>query len=115
MAMGCSTNAMIHLLAMARRAGHAEIGLEDFERASREVPVIGNVRPCGTTYLMEDFYYAGGIRALMERIRGPPRHSAPSPAAAARSARTSQARRCSTTTSSARSTTRSMPRARWRC
>jgi dihydroxy-acid dehydratase len=68
MAMGCSTNAIIHLIAMARRAG-ADIGLEDFERYSRRVPVIGNVRPSGTTYLMEDFFYAGGIRALMERIR----------------------------------------------
>ena len=67
MAMGCSTNAIIHLIAMARRAG-AEIGLDDFERASRRVPVIGNVRPSGSTYLMEDFYYAGGIRALMARI-----------------------------------------------
>ncbi len=62
----------IHLLALARRAGHAEFGLEDFDRASREVPVIGNVRPSGTTYLMEDFYYAGGIRALMERIEAHP-------------------------------------------
>jgi dihydroxy-acid dehydratase len=62
--MGCSTNAIIHLIAMARRAGH-EIGLEDFEKASRRVPVIGNVRPSGSTYLMEDFFYAGGIRALM--------------------------------------------------
>jgi dihydroxy-acid dehydratase len=53
---------------MARRAGQ-DIGLADFEYASRRVPVIGNVRPSGTTYLMEDFYYAGGIRALMERIR----------------------------------------------
>src|SRR3712207_5209133 len=70
MAMGCSTNALIHLLALASRAGHAEFGLEDFDRASREISVIGNVRPSGTTYLMEDFYYAGGIRALMERIRG---------------------------------------------
>ena len=68
MAMGCSTNAIIHLIAMARRAG-ADIGLDDFERASRRVPVIGNVRPSGSTYLMEDFYYAGGIRALMGRIR----------------------------------------------
>jgi dihydroxy-acid dehydratase len=67
MAMGCSTNAIIHLIAMARRAGQ-EIGLGDFERASRRVPVIGNVRPSGSTYLMEDFYYAGGIRALMARI-----------------------------------------------
>jgi dihydroxy-acid dehydratase len=64
MAMGCSTNAIIHLIAMARRAGQ-DIGLDDFERASRKVPVIGNVRPSGKTYLMEDFYYAGGIRGLM--------------------------------------------------
>jgi len=69
MAMGCSTNAIIHLIAMARRAGQ-EIGLEDFERFSRKVPVIGNVRPSGDKYLMEDFFYAGGIRGLMDRIRG---------------------------------------------
>jgi dihydroxy-acid dehydratase len=69
MAMGCSTNAIIHLIAMARRAGQ-EISLEDFERASRIVPVIGNVRPSGNAYLMEDFFYAGGIRGLMDRIRG---------------------------------------------
>jgi dihydroxy-acid dehydratase len=68
MAMGCSTNAIIHLIAMAKRAG-ADIGLDDFERYSRKVPVIGNVRPTGPTYLMEDFYYAGGIRALMGEIR----------------------------------------------
>lgn len=67
MAMGCSTNAIIHLIAMARRAGQ-EIGLDDFERFSRKVPVIGNVRPSGDKYLMEDFFYAGGIRALMGRI-----------------------------------------------
>jgi dihydroxy-acid dehydratase len=64
MAMGCSTNAIIHLIAMARRAGQ-DVGLDDFERASRKVPVIGNVRPSGKAYLMEDFYYAGGIRGLM--------------------------------------------------
>jgi dihydroxy-acid dehydratase len=68
MAMGCSTNAIIHLIAMARRAGQ-DIGLADFERYSRRVPVIGNVRPSGSTYLMEDFFYAGGIRALMNEIR----------------------------------------------
>ncbi len=68
MAMGCSTNAIIHLIAQARRAGQ-EIGLDDFERYSRRVPVIGNVRPSGNTYLMEDFFYAGGIRALMTEIR----------------------------------------------
>ncbi|HLZ65897.1 MAG TPA: L-arabinonate dehydratase [Aliidongia sp.] len=68
MAMGCSTNAIIHLIAMARRA-NCDIGLDDFERFSRRVPVIGNVRPSGTTYLMEDFFYAGGIRGLMGQIR----------------------------------------------
>jgi dihydroxy-acid dehydratase len=68
MAMGCSTNAIIHLIAMARRAGQ-DIGLEDFEHYSRRVPVIGNVRPSGNAYLMEDFFYAGGIRALMGQIR----------------------------------------------
>ena len=68
MAMGCSTNAIIHLIAMARRAGQ-DICLADFESASRRVPVIGNVRPTGTGYLMEDFFYAGGIRALMGEIR----------------------------------------------
>ena len=67
MAMGCSSNAIIHLIAMARRAGHA-IGLEDFEHASRRVPVIANVRPTGDAYLMEDFFYAGGIRGLMSRM-----------------------------------------------
>jgi dihydroxy-acid dehydratase len=68
MAMGCSTNAIIHLIAMARRAGQ-DIGLDDFERYSRRVPVIGNVRPSGNQYLMEDFFYAGGIRALMQNIK----------------------------------------------
>ena len=68
MAMGCSTNAIIHLIAQARRAGQ-DIGLDDFESASRKVPVIANVRPSGDTYLMEDFYYAGGLPGLMSRIK----------------------------------------------
>jgi dihydroxy-acid dehydratase len=67
MAMGCSSNAIIHLIAMARRAGQ-DIGLDDFEKASRRIPVIANVRPSGSTYLMEDFFYAGGIRALMAKM-----------------------------------------------
>ncbi len=69
MAMGCSTNAIIHLVAMSRRAG-CPIGLDDFDAASRRVPVIANIRPSGDTYLMEDFYYAGGLPALMKRIDG---------------------------------------------
>lgn len=68
MAMGCSTNAIIHLIGMARRAGQ-DIGLDDFETASRKVPVIANIRPSGAEYLMEDFFYAGGLPALMTRIR----------------------------------------------
>ena len=67
MAMGCSTNAVIHVIAMARRACH-HITLDDFDAASRIVPVIANVRPSGDTYLMEDFYYAGGLKALMKEI-----------------------------------------------
>ena len=69
MAMGCSTNAIIHLIAMARRAG-CDIGLDDFEKASREVPVIANIRPSGDKYLMEDFFYAGGLPGLMTRLAG---------------------------------------------
>ena len=68
MAMGCSTNAIIHLVAMARRAGFADLGLDDFDRASRVVPVIANIRPSGDTYLMEDFFYAGGLPGLMSRL-----------------------------------------------
>jgi dihydroxy-acid dehydratase len=68
MAMGCSTNAIIHLVAMSRRAGHA-VTLDDFDAASRRVPVIANIRPSGETWLMEDFYYAGGLRGLLQRIR----------------------------------------------
>ena len=69
MAIGGSTNAVIHVIAQARRAG-VPIGLDDFETASRKVPVIANIRPSGTTFLMEDFFYAGGLTALMQEIRG---------------------------------------------
>ncbi len=69
MAMGCSTNAIIHLVALSRRAGAAcEVGLDDFDAASRKVPVLANIRPSGDTYLMEDFYYAGGLPGLMSRL-----------------------------------------------
>jgi len=68
MATGCSTNAVIHLLAMARRAG-VNWTLDDLDALSREVPVIANIRPSGSTYLMEDFYYAGGLLALMAQLR----------------------------------------------
>jgi dihydroxy-acid dehydratase len=67
MAMGGSTNAIIHVIAMAKRAG-VDVTLADFDKISREVPVIANVRPSGK-YLMEDFFYAGGLRALMNELR----------------------------------------------
>ena len=69
MAMGCSTNAIIHLIGMSRRAG-LPVTLDDFDAASRHIPVIANIRPSGERYLMEDFYYAGGLPAMLERIRG---------------------------------------------
>jgi dihydroxy-acid dehydratase len=67
MAMGGSTNAIIHVVAMARRAG-IPVDMEKFDQLSRQVPVLANVRPSGQ-YLMEDFYYAGGLRALMQNLR----------------------------------------------
>src|SRR6266851_2998928 len=75
MAMGGSTNAIIHVIAMARRAGIA-LDMQRFDQISREIPVLANVRPSGK-YLMEDFFYAGGLRALMlelkDRLNRPPR------------------------------------------
>jgi dihydroxy-acid dehydratase len=67
MAMGGSTNAIIHVVAMARRAG-IPIDMERFDKLSREVPVLANVRPSGK-YLMEDFFYAGGLRAMMAGLK----------------------------------------------
>lgn len=68
MAMGCSTNAVIHLIAMARRAGF-DITLDDFDRESRVTPVLANIRPSGDRYLMEDFYYAGGLPGLWLQMK----------------------------------------------
>lgn len=67
MAMGGSTNAIIHLVAMARRAG-LTLDMGRFDAISREIPVLANVRPSGQ-WLMEDFYYAGGLKALMGELR----------------------------------------------
>ena len=64
MAMGCSTNAIIHLIAMARRSG-IHLTMDDLDKKGREIPLIANIRPSGMEYLMEDFYYAGGILSLM--------------------------------------------------
>jgi dihydroxy-acid dehydratase len=67
MAMGGSTNAIIHVIAMARRAG-IMLDMDRFDQLSRQIPVLANVRPSGK-YLMEDFYYAGGLRALMQELK----------------------------------------------
>jgi dihydroxy-acid dehydratase len=67
MAIGGSTNAIVHLVAMARRCG-IDLPLPLFDEISRHVPVLANIRPSGE-FLMEDFYYAGGLRALMSQIR----------------------------------------------
>ena len=67
MATGCSTNAIIHLIAMARRAG-IDLALEELDDIGRTTPVIANIRPSGSDYLMEDFYYAGGLSALMVEL-----------------------------------------------
>jgi dihydroxy-acid dehydratase len=69
MATGCSTNAIIHLIAMARRAG-VSFSLDDMDRKSRHTPILANIRPIGKEYLMEDFFYAGGLLALLNRLRG---------------------------------------------
>src|SRR6185312_3702201 len=66
LALGGSTNAVIHLIAMARRAGHM-LTLDRFDELSRVTPVLANIRPAGE-YLMEDFYYAGGLRALLAQL-----------------------------------------------
>ena len=67
MATGCSTNAVVHLIAMARRAGVA-LSLDDLDALGRNTPLLANVRPSGKGYLMEDFYFAGGLLALIKQI-----------------------------------------------
>ena len=67
MALGGSTNAIIHVIALARRAGIA-LDMARFDEISRQVPVIANITPSGK-YLMEDFFYAGGLRALMAQMK----------------------------------------------
>jgi dihydroxy-acid dehydratase len=66
MALGGSTNAIIHLIAMAGRAG-AALDLDRFDQLSRQTPFLANIRPSGQ-FLMEDFYYAGGLRGLLRRL-----------------------------------------------
>jgi len=66
LALGGSTNAVIHLIALAARAG-ITLTLDHFDELSRKTPVLANLRPSGK-YLMEDFYYAGGLRALLKSL-----------------------------------------------
>jgi dihydroxy-acid dehydratase len=68
MALGGSTNAIVHLVAMAGRTG-IKLDLDRFDAISRKVPLLANVRPSGK-WLMEDFYYAGGLRALLAELKG---------------------------------------------
>lgn len=68
LAIGGSTNAIVHLIAMAGRAG-LKVSLDDFDAWSRQVPVLANIRPSGK-YLMEDFHRAGGLRALWSGLQG---------------------------------------------
>jgi dihydroxy-acid dehydratase len=66
LALGGSTNAVVHIIAMARRAG-VKLGLDEFDALARKTPLLANIRPSGK-YLMEDFYYAGGLRALLVKL-----------------------------------------------
>jgi dihydroxy-acid dehydratase len=66
LALGGSTNAVVHLVALARRTGY-ELSIDRFDELARRTPVLANLRPSGK-YLMEDFYYAGGLRALLAQL-----------------------------------------------
>ena len=66
LALGGSTNAVVHLVAIARRAG-VPLDLARFDELARRTPVLANIRPSGK-YLMEDFFYAGGLRGLLARL-----------------------------------------------
>lgn len=65
-AIGGSTNAVIHLLALAGRAG-IDLTLDDWDRCGRDVPTIVNLMPSGK-YLMEEFFYAGGLPVVIQRL-----------------------------------------------
>jgi len=66
LAMSGSTNAVVHLIAVARRAG-IPLTMARFDELARKTPVLGNIRPAGS-YLMEDFFYAGGLPALLAEL-----------------------------------------------
>jgi dihydroxy-acid dehydratase len=66
-ALGGSTNAVVHLLAIAGRLG-IELNLDDFDRVGSEIPLLVDLQPSGR-FLMEDFYRAGGLRAVLAEVR----------------------------------------------
>ena len=66
LALGGSTNAVVHMIAVARRAG-VSLSIDRFDQLARRTPLVANIRPAGK-FLMEDFYYAGGLRALLNEI-----------------------------------------------
>ncbi len=66
LALGGSTNAVLHLLAMARSAG-VDLTIDDFQRLSDQIPFIADLKPSGK-YVMEDLYYVGGVPAVMKLL-----------------------------------------------
>ncbi|MFM0368619.1 L-arabinonate dehydratase [Paraburkholderia aspalathi] len=66
LALSGSTNAIVHMIALARRAG-IELTLDRYDDISRRTPVLANIRPTGA-YLMEDFFYAGGLPAMLAEL-----------------------------------------------
>ena len=66
LAIGGSTNAIVHLIALARRAGLA-LNMDAFDQLARETPLLANIRPSGA-FLMEDFFYAGGLPAVLKQL-----------------------------------------------
>src|SRR5258707_15444481 len=65
-AIGCSTNAVVHLLALAGRIG-VELELGDWDKLGHDIPLLVNLMPSGQ-FLMEDFYYAGGLPAVIREL-----------------------------------------------
>ena len=66
LALSGSTNAIVHMVALARRSGF-DFGIDRYDELARATPVLANIRPSGK-YLMEDFFYAGGLRALLKEL-----------------------------------------------
>ena len=99
LAIGGSTNAIVHLIALARRAG-LKLDMEAFDKLARETPLLANIRPSGA-YLMEDFFYAGGLPAVLKQLAlGGRLKKTRARSTGRRSARMSSGRKSTTRTSS---------------